>query len=76
MASAAKPIMNPKTQDEDARRKAREDGLRVLRSFRDRVRSQPMTAELLTAPFPDAKGSIAPVFRALDKYEYTLTTCI
>ncbi len=76
MASAAKPIMNDKTQDEDARRKAREEGLRILRSFRARMRAQPMTAELMKSPIPAAKGAVAPVFRALEKYEYTLTTCI
>lgn len=76
MADVAKPITSTRTHDEDARRKAREDGLRLLRGFRNRLRGQPMTSELLQAPFADAKSAVAPVFRALDKYEYTLTTCI
>ena len=76
MEKAAAPINDTKVKDEDARRAAREAGLRLMRAFRDQLRAHPLTPELLVSPFPEAKAALAPVFRALDKYEYTLITCI
>ena len=47
-----------------------------MRAYRSRLRAQQLTKELLVSPFADAKSAVAPVFRVLDKLEYTLTTAV
>lgn len=73
---AVNPIADPQRFGTDARLKAREESLRLLRSYRDLIRKHPLSTNLLTSPFAAAKAALAPVFSSLDQLEYTLSTCI
>ena len=70
------PIMDSKNTNEDVRRVARENGLRELRMARQTMRAHPLTAQLLLSKFSAAQSAVSRLFTSMDKYEYTLTTCI
>ena len=73
---AVQPLGDPERFGEDARRAAREKALALTGALDARLRSQPLTRALLTAPFPAAKAAVAPVYRSIEQFSYTVSTCI
>ena len=54
----------------------RRQGVALTGALDARLRSQPLTRALLTAPFPAAKAAVAPVYRSIEQFSYTVSTCI
>jgi hypothetical protein len=73
---AVQPLSDPQRFGEDARRAAREKALALTSALDARLRGQPLTRALLTAPFPAAKAAVAPVYRSIEQFSYTVSTCV